>query len=100
MADVPTYSDPAASAARPGAPKKALASRLAGAVASHAYASLALIIVLVILVVGLYTYYHGILFLGPYAKGGKGKKKDKASDEGEVSGDPETERLIDSINRH
>ena len=70
--------------------------------------ALAVIVVLVILVIGLYVYYHGLLFLGPYAKaGGKGsrgrKKKDGGSDGGDGSeerADPETERLIDSINHH
>jgi hypothetical protein len=89
--------------------KKSLVAKLAASVAGHAYMSLALIIVLLILVIGLYVYYHGLFFLGPYAsaqrstKGGAKKKGSSgASDEtdtGDAKGDPETERLIDSINR-
>lgn len=80
-------------------PKKPFVARLAAAVAGHAYWSLAAIIVLTLLVVGLYVYYHGFFFLGPYAhkpKGGRAKK----GGEDEAQGDPETERLIDSINQH
>jgi hypothetical protein len=86
-------------------PKKPLAARLAGAVANHAYASLAIIIVLLILVIGLVVYYRGFLFLGPYAgkrAGARGsRRKDPGPDEGgaDDKGDPETERLIESINR-
>lgn len=96
----------APAAMRPAGPaKKTFVAKMAGAVAGHAYMSLAIIVVLVILVIGLYVYYHGFLFLGPYAKHGKGgfraaKGKRKDSDDAEpgAQGDPETERLIDSIN--
>jgi hypothetical protein len=93
---------------RPAGPaKKTLVAKMAGAVAGHAYMSLAIIVVLVILVIGIYVYYHGLLFLGPYAKHGKGgfrtakggKRKDPDdADPAAEKGDPETERLIDSIN--
>lgn len=100
----------APAAMRPAGPagpaKKSFFAKMAGAVAGHAYMSLAIIVVLVILVIGLYVYYHGFLSLGPYAKHGKGgfraaKGKHKDSDDAEPGaekGDPETERLIDSIN--
>jgi len=86
-------------------PKKSLVGRLAAAVAGHAYLALAAIIVLTLLVIGLYVYYHGLFFLGPYAAPppkGRAKKKDRDSGAGadEAQGDPETERLIDSINQH
>jgi hypothetical protein len=92
-------------AARPGGAKKTFVAKLAGAVADHSYMSLAIIVVLVVLVIGAYIYYHGLLFLGPYASPGKsgfrsakgGKRKDPDAEGGD-QGDPETERLIDSIN--
>lgn len=114
MADQPQAAQQAAqppqqAAPRPGppaAPKKSFVAKMASAVASHAYLSLAVIVVLVILVIGLYVYYHGFLFLGPYASGGKGgfrskKKKDEGGGDpgSDEKGDPETERLIDTINR-
>jgi hypothetical protein len=76
-------------------------------VASNPCTSLAIIAVLTILVVGMYVYYHGFLFLGPYAprvaKRGaqgseKGADKGSAADKDSAKGDPETERLIESIN--
>jgi hypothetical protein len=106
---------PGAPASRPIAvpAKKSFIAKLAGAVSNHAYLSLAVIVVLLIIVIGLVVYYRGLLFLGPYAPGarrGKGphkKKKDEGGAEGGASGsgpdaqgDPETEKLIDSINRH
>jgi hypothetical protein len=94
----------------PGAPRKSFVARLAASVASHAYMSLAIIVVLVILVIGVYVYYHGFLFLGPYAGRRPGrpashrkKRAEAGADEGagdaDDRGDPETERLIESINR-
>lgn len=115
MADNPQAAPPqqaaplgAPAARAPGAPgKKSFVAKLATSVAGHAYMSLAIIIVLLILVIGLYVYYHGLFFLGPYASAKKGgfrsKKKKDPGDESsaeEAKGDPETERLIDSINRH
>jgi len=93
-------------AVRPAGPvKKSLVTKMAGTVASHAHASLALIIVLTVLLIGVYVYYHGLLFLGPYARprksrASKKRKDDDDADQGaqEQKGDPETERLIDSIN--
>ncbi|MFA6165766.1 MAG: hypothetical protein WC700_04060 [Gemmatimonadaceae bacterium] len=87
--------------------RKSLVAKLGGAVAAHAVMSLAIIVVLVVLVIGLVVYYRGILGFGPYAhRGGAGKKKqtfmaetDAGSVDSSPSGDAETERLIDSINR-
>lgn len=81
---------------------KALAGRLAAGVARHAHLSLALIVVLAVLVVGMYVYYHGVSVLGPYAgrrkaAGGAGRAGAAADPDG-ADGDPETERLIESIN--
>ena len=93
-------------ALRPAGPaKKPLVAKMAGMVASHAHASLAIIIVLTVLLLGLYIYYHGLFFLGPYARPRKSRATKKRKDEDEADqgaqkqkGDPETERLIDSIN--
>lgn len=91
---------------------KSFVAKAAGAIASHSYASLAVIVVLVIVVIGMFVYYRGLWFLGPYAecaqlsKGSKGaaaKSKRKASDDdesGDEKGDPETEKLINAINKH
>jgi len=94
----------------PAPSKKPFFGRLAAGIAGHPYLALAAIIVLTLLVVGIYAYYHGIFFLGPYAppsgasraSGARGKKKDRAAAAAgdEAQGDPETERLIDSINQH
>lgn len=94
------------------APSKSFVAKLAGAVASHAYMSLAIIIVLTILVLAIYVYYHGLLFLGPYASKSGGDRRSKKKKEGgflaetdagtvddSPSGDAETERLIESITR-
>lgn len=95
--------------------KWCLTSKLAGAVAGHAQAALALIVVLAVLVVGLYVYYHGVWVLGPYAAasvaagaagGSGGSPKRKAAAKAVKAAakapadedDPETERLIDAIN--
>ena len=89
--------------------KKSLLSATANAVACNSYVSLAIIVILIIMVIGLYVYYHGILGLGPFASRGpaarkpgargKGQEADEESDKkSDEKSDPETERLIDSIN--
>ena len=87
--------------------RPALVARMVAKVAANPCTSLAIIAVLTILVVGLYVYYQGFMFLGPYAprvtKRGargaeKGAEKDSAADKDSAKGDPETERLIESIN--
>jgi len=115
MADIPQaapqQATPLGAPAARGPGKKSIVAKLATSVAGHAYASLAIIVVLLILVIGLYVYYHGLFFLGPYAsakKGGFRPKKKKGGDDSSAEdapgpsakGDPETERLIDSINRN
>ena len=97
----PPEAAPATGWPGPPPPKKPLAGRLAAAVARHSFLSLAVIVVLVVLTIGLYVYYHGFLVLGPYATpAGKGrsKKADGSRAEGGPAGDEETERLIDTIN--
>jgi hypothetical protein len=108
---------PSLSPAAPPAGKKSLASKLAGAVGRSPYASLAIIVVLTILVISLYVYYHGFLRVGPYAAGftasagnkvktarpesggaSDSRAKDASSAAPADSGDPETERLIAAIN--
>ena len=77
---------------------------MADTVAGNPFMSLAIIVVLLIVVVGLYTYYHGILCLGPYVSTGaaasrSSRARGKAPEiDDAAKGDPETERLIDSIN--
>jgi hypothetical protein len=83
-------------AADPSA-KGSLISSCANALKNNAYISLAVMVVLVIIVIGMWVYYHGIFGLGPYASGAppKGKK----SSDGDDEPDSETERLIKSINQ-
>jgi hypothetical protein len=106
----PTAPPPYAQPALPGmppyavpAPKKSFVARLAAGVAAHAYLSLAVIVVLLVVAIGLYVYYHGLWVLGPWARPrGKGRRRaPEAAAEAEPAdgaGDAETERLIDSIN--
>lgn len=71
--------------------------------------ALAVIVVLLMLVIGEYIYYHGIFALGPYASARgptrtASKRKRKASSSASAldaasEADPETERLIESINQ-
>jgi hypothetical protein len=88
--------DASQSAATP-APKGSFVSSCADAVAGNAYLSLAVMVVLTVLLIGLWVYYHGIFGLGPYASGSPkpGKKASDANDDA----DPETERLIKTINQ-
>jgi hypothetical protein len=90
-----------------GADRQPFVAKMVAKVASNACTSLAIIAVLVVLVVGMFVYYHGFLFMGPYAKravkcGAKSsaKKSEKPADKDSDSekGDSETERLIESIN--
>jgi hypothetical protein len=96
--------------APPVAAKNSFVSKMASSVANHPYISLAIIVVLSVLVIGAYVYYHGFLCLGPYAaaaegfragakkaKGGKPRRAAEA-DASDPDSDAETERLIDSIN--
>jgi hypothetical protein len=79
--------------------KKPFIASLAEAVARHAYLALAVIAVLAALAVGLYVYYHGFLFLGPYAQLARLGARRKADDGDGDKEDPETERLIEALNR-
>jgi hypothetical protein len=94
------------------AAKKALVARLATMVGNHAYLSLATIVVLTIVLVALYVYYHGFLFLGPYkasaaTRGAKAAKKKDARGTGktnknqkpEDAEEAEIERLIETIDQ-
>ncbi len=69
--------------------------RLAAACSAHAYLTLGLIVVLVVIVIGLLVYYRGLLWFGPYATGAPTKAARKPS----ARGDEEADRLIDSINK-
>jgi hypothetical protein len=84
-------------------------------VAARSYMSLAVIVVLLILVIGGYIYYHGLFMFGPYAagrtsarKGGTTSKRKRGTAAADTpaedalddsTADPETERLIESINK-
>jgi hypothetical protein len=61
-----------------------------------------IIILLIILLIATYVYYHGLFIFGPFAgkQGAKPreKSKGKSKDDDEEKGDDETEKLIDSIN--
>jgi hypothetical protein len=84
-------------------PKRSFMSRMTGAVAAHASMALAAIAVLAVMLVATIVYYRGLLFLGPYA-GRAGFAAGATAAAGAAppaaaKGDPETERLIDSINK-
>ncbi len=106
MADQPPATGAPALAPAVATPtRKSFVAKMASSIASHAYMSLAIIIVLAIVIVAMFVYYHGLFFLGPYAKGAgpRARRKKEAADDqpaSEDAADPETERLIDSINRH
>jgi len=97
MADI-TQAGPAGQPAGPAAGAKTLVTRLTAAVAGHARFSLAVIIVLLITTIGVYVYYHGLFFLGPFSKGGRAPREKSDAGSGEAKGDPETDRLIETIN--
>jgi hypothetical protein len=71
--------------------------RLAAACGTHAYLTLGLIVVLVVIVIGLLVYYRGLLWFGPYAAGAPTSAK--SARKAPARGDDEAERLIDSINK-
>ncbi len=71
--------------------------RLAAACSAHAYLTLGVIVVLVVIVIGLLVYYRGLLWFGPYATGAPAAAK--AARKASARGDDEADRLIDSINK-
>ena len=83
--------------------------RLKTLVGAHPSAALAVIVILALLVVFLYALYRGLFGLGGGAQRQKADrlaagrparpKKPAAKSDGDSDDDPETERLIDSINR-
>jgi hypothetical protein len=105
---------------RPDAPappgkKPSSMGKLASIVADRPFASLALIIVLIILVIGMFIYYRGFAGIGPYTgPPRKGAAKFRDGDGGDGGGgapkkpghaggaegkpDAETEKLIATIN--
>ena len=101
--DQPTQAafDPAAPLAPSGRSGKGLLPKITGAIAVHNYATFALIVLLIIVIIALYARQKGWFGLGSGARPsrafgvGKGKKRAQAADE---DSDPETENLIDSIN--
>lgn len=113
----PSPSASAGASASASAGKKSLVAKAAGAVGRNPHAALAAIVVLTLLVVALYVYYHGLFHLGPFASAapassssaGRGKTGSRKPDSGDTgasskpdgapdAGDPETERLIAAIN--
>lgn len=105
MAGIATNIDSALSAPL----KPSLVARLSKACSNNGKACLAIIVVLVIIVIGMYIKYHGFLGIGPFSKQAKRKNstggtKAKLSNSSEVEGappaaDPETQQLIDTINK-
>lgn len=78
-------------------PGRGFIGRLAAACSAHAYLTLGLIVVLVVVVIGLLVYYRGLLWFGPYAAAAP--TSTKASRKASARGDDEADRLIDSINK-
>lgn len=85
--------------------------KLSRTCASNGGTCLAIIIILAVVVIAMYVYYHGLFGIGPYSgskstgdkKAGFRKKKptddDAATDSPkDERADPQTERLIDTIN--
>lgn len=80
--------------------KMSIMDNIKGQISSKPMFALAIIIVLTILLIGVIVYYHGILFLGPYANSKPATSKvasTKRATDDETS-DPETDKLINSIN--
>lgn len=96
--------------ANPGGPplpndlsKKSFVSKLSHSVECHADMSLAIIIVLFIIVIGMYIYYHGLFSIGPYVKICTKTRTKKIKSEDDVDGESdgaETNKLIESINKN
>lgn len=92
-----------------GAVKKSFITKMSNNVAYHPSLSFAIIVILTILLIGMYVYYHGLFMIGPYM--GKTKKTKKRKDEEESfklekepskledSSSLETETLIKKINQ-
>lgn len=92
--------------------KSGFIGKWAGWCSRHGGLSFAIIVILVVLVIVMFIYYNGYFGLGQgrgsrFLKGASGsgrKKKESARNtaqaggDDEGRGDPETERLIDSIN--
>ena len=74
---------------------------LSDCVSHHPGAAAAALVVLAVLVVGLYVYYHGVLSFGPYAcctpRRTRRRPAEKES-ESESESDGEAGRLIEAIN--
>jgi hypothetical protein len=93
--------------AAPAPPKKGLMTRFSGMVANHPSAAFGVIVVLAVLVVATLVYYRGLAFLGPFAGrsgfaaavGGAAGAAARPAAADAAKADPETERLIESINK-
>lgn len=88
-------SDAAATSAPPS-----LVGKMTTAVGSNPGMALAALVVLTVALVSALVYYRGFMSFGPYAKGrpARAAKAAAAAAPAEEKGDPETERLIASIN--
>lgn len=101
----PSVTFPSATKAKGG-----VIGKLSRTCAANATLCLALIVILIIIIIVMYVYYHGLFGLGPYSeaktvkKGGGRKRKSGFNDDepgsaaSDDKADPETERLIDTIN--
>lgn len=72
--------------------------KLAGAVGSNPRFSLALIIALTIVAVGLCVWYRGLFFLGPYASAKPPAGKKKTFESKDTAVDPTLLKLVNDIN--
>jgi hypothetical protein len=91
--------------------RKGVICKMAGAVSRNNRLCLGIIVVLAILVIGMYVYYHGLFRFGPYCKralsGARQRKpreeriaqRPPAESGDRDAGDDETEQLIKSINK-
>lgn len=89
------------------APPKTLVGVGTSLVESNSRFALAMIILLVVTIIAMYVYYHGIFSFGPYCdkkdkkdKKDKSKNKEKEKDKSDKKSDDKTEEaeLIDKIN--
>ena len=70
-------------------PKKRLLDSAADLVASHSYICLSIIATLIIIIIWMYIYYHGVYFIGPFYK---------CESIITSQSDPDIDKLVDSIN--
>jgi hypothetical protein len=83
-------------------PQPGYMTTLTNTISSKPQMALGVIVVLIIIIIGMYIYYHGILVFGPYAGLRRKSKKsdnDESDDESDDKSDDETDKLIKNINK-